>query len=197
MASASRAHGADESDGERDGERAEREVRERLRAALPPDYRVFPNVHWLGRTADHRGIRDGEADVVIAHPELGFLVIEVKAGEIARDEHGRWWAGTHQLDPSPFQQASLNQHALLRKLRDLPDAPADWHPIAGHAVAFPDVDMASAGSRLRLLGLDVEPDLIFDGARLNPGHHAARSSRHAASGSIRSADADRRVSRGT
>lgn len=34
----------------------------------------------IGRTADHRGLRDGEADLVIAHPERGILVIEVKAG---------------------------------------------------------------------------------------------------------------------
>jgi len=51
MASRSRARGADEVDGERAGDRAEREAFERLRAALPPDYRLFPNVRWLGRTA--------------------------------------------------------------------------------------------------------------------------------------------------
>src|SRR5688572_3353023 len=117
MASKSHAlHGTERSD----GHHAERQAFERLRAALPAAYRIFPNVRWLGRTADHRGLRDGEADLVIAHPERGFLVIEVKSGEIARDEHGRWWAGGRALPVSPFQQASDNRHALLRKLRDLP-----------------------------------------------------------------------------
>jgi hypothetical protein len=68
---------------------AERLVADRLRAALTPDYRLFSNVAWLGRTAAHRGLRDGEADIVLAHPDRGFLVFEVKSGEIQRDAHGR------------------------------------------------------------------------------------------------------------
>src|SRR3954469_7284844 len=119
------------------GEQAEQLVYERLQAALPDDYRLYPNVHWLARTADHRGLRDGEADLVLAHPDRGFLVFEVKAGEIARDSFGRWWAGTQQLEPSPFEQAKVNLYALLHKLVELPDAPAHFRPIAGHAVAFP------------------------------------------------------------
>jgi len=142
------------------GEEAERLVIDRLRAALPKDYRVFGNVAWLERTADHRGLRDGEADVVIAHPDRGFLVIEVKAGEIARDAYGRWFAGPKPLNPSPFEQAKTSMHALLRKLDDLPDRPSDFRPISGHAVAFPDVDLASAGNKLRLLGPDVEPGVF-------------------------------------
>ncbi|HEU4920498.1 MAG TPA: nuclease-related domain-containing protein, partial [Candidatus Limnocylindrales bacterium] len=128
------------------GEAAETLVYERLRAALPADYRIFRNVAWLERTADNRGLRDGEADVVVAHPERGFLVMEVKAGEIARDAYGRWFAGARELKPSPFEQARTSMHALLRKLDDLPDRPSDFRPIAGHAVAFPDVDLASAGN---------------------------------------------------
>ncbi len=164
MASAAQAERAGD---EREGEKAERLVFERLRAALPPEYRLYRNIAWIGRTAEHRGLRDGEADIVLAHPDRGFLVIEVKAGEIARDAHGRWWAGRRELDPSPFEQASTNLHALLVKLRSLPEAPPDWHPIAGHAVALPGVDLESAGGRLRLLGPDVEPDLILDRARLS------------------------------
>jgi hypothetical protein len=148
------------------GQSAEAAVRDRLRAALPPDYRVFANVAWLERTADSRRISDGEADVVLAHPDLGFMVFEVKAGEIARDAHGRWWAGGHELKPSPFEQANRSLNALLRKLADLPDAPPSFQPIAGHAVALPDVDLASAGRRLRLMGPDVEADLVFDRAKL-------------------------------
>ncbi|HET9457868.1 MAG TPA: nuclease-related domain-containing protein, partial [Candidatus Limnocylindrales bacterium] len=156
------------------GEEAERLVIDRLRTALPNDYRVFGNVAWLERTADNRGLRDGEADVIVAHPDRGFLVVEVKAGEIARDAHGRWFAGSKPLNPNPFEQARTSMHALLRKLDDLPDRPTDFRPIAGHAVAFPDVDLASAGNKLRLLGPDVEADLLFDRAKL-PSDDPART----------------------
>ena len=170
-----------ESDDERAGAKAERLVVERVRAALPPEYRLYPNVKWLGRTADHRGLRDGEADLVIAHPERGILVVEVKAGQIARDGYGRWWAGTRELSPTPFEQASTNLHALLGKLRDLPDAPpaSAWHPIAGSAVALPDVDLESAGQHLRLLGPEVETDLILDHGRLLPDAGGATRTRQA------------------
>ncbi len=70
------------------GQTAERLVADRLRAALKPDYRLFTNVARLGRTAEHRGLRDGEADIVLAHPDKGFLVFEVKSGEVARGRHG-------------------------------------------------------------------------------------------------------------
>ncbi len=148
------------------GQDSERLVAGRLRAALPPDYRLFQNVAWLGRTAPERGLRDGEADIVVAHPDRGFLVIEVKSGEIQRDAHGRWWAGGRELKPNPFEQAVTSMHALVNKLAELPDAPPSFHPIAGHAVALPDVDLASAGARLRLIGPEIEPDLVFDRAKL-------------------------------
>ncbi len=105
---------------------------------------------------------------MIAHPDLGFLVVETKAGQISRDAAGRWWAGRHELKPDPFTQAERSLHALLRKLDELPDRPADFHPVAGHAVALPDVDLDSAGPRLRLLGPDIVPGLILDHAALPP-----------------------------
>jgi hypothetical protein len=150
------------------GAAAEHLVFERVRAALPAEYRLYPNVTWIGRTADHRGLRDGEADLIVAHPERGILIVEVKSGEIARDGRGRWWAGEHELKPSPFDQARDNLHALLAKLQDLPDAPPRWNPIAGWAIALPDVDLESAGANLRLLGPDVDSDLIIDHGRLLP-----------------------------
>lgn len=159
----------DSTDAERRGEEAERKVYERLRAALPPEYRMYPNVAWLGRTAAHRGLRDGEADLVIAHPELGFLVIEVKSGRLARDGAGKWVQNGRPMEVSPFEQARTSMHRLLDKLRELPAAPPRWNPIAGHAVAFPDIDLDSARVDLRLLGPDVEPELILDRAALAAG----------------------------
>ena len=155
---------------DRAGAHAERLVEKRIRAALPESdgYRVFANVAWTGRVRDHGQLTDGEADLVIAHPERGFLVIETKAGELRRDASGRWYAGSRILDPDPFTQATRNLHALLRKLADLPGRPADFQPIAGHAVALPDVDLTSAGARANLLGPNVLPELVLDHAALPP-----------------------------
>jgi hypothetical protein len=142
------------------GEAAEQLVVDRLRAVLPPEVELLHSVHWL--TKDHGAAAKGEADVVIGDPERGILVLEVKAGEIRRDERGTWWAGPHELQRPPFQQASDNRYALIRKLQELPAWPAGLRPIAGEAVALPDVDLDSMRGRLGLLGLDAEQDLIAD-----------------------------------
>ena len=167
--------------GEREpGQRAERHVHDRLRAALPADYVLLPNVAWIVR---HHGTdREGEADLVIAHPELGFLTIEVKAGPISRDSLGRWWAGGRQLDRAPFQQAADSHHSLVAKLHELPDWPAGLDPIAGHAVAFPSVELDSLGPAVNFIGPDVGPRAHpRQGA---PGAEARSRTRGFATGSI-------------
>jgi hypothetical protein len=141
------------------GAAAERLVYERLRTALPATYRLYPSVHWNLR--DGSRLRSGEADLLVAHPDLGFLVIEVKAGRIRRDKEG-WWAGPERLPRSPFEQAEDSRHSLVRKLRELRDWPPHLKPIAGHAVAFPEVDLDSAGATLGLLGPEFDRGLVLD-----------------------------------
>jgi len=147
------------------GTRAERHVFELLRGALPPEYTLLTNVAWLVR--DHGVEREGEADLVITHPDLGFLTVEVKAGPIRRDSLGRWWAGSGQLDRSPFQQAADSHHSLVAKLKEIPAWQAGLDPIAGHAVAFPNVDLASLDAKI-LMGTDADPELILDKALMAP-----------------------------
>lgn len=155
------------------GKRAERHVHDLLRGALGPEYLLLPNVAWVVR--DHGVDREGEADLVIAHPDRGFLTIEVKAGQIVRDGLGRWWAGGRLLHRPPFQQAADSHHSLVAKLRELPAWPAGLDPIAGHAVAFPNADLASLGTKILLLGPDVDPELILDKSFLSPdGQRNAR-----------------------
>ena len=149
------------------GERAERIVHDRLRAALPDEYRLFPTVSWLARDRDH--VRDGEADLVVAHPEHGFLVIEVKSGTIRRDGDGTWWAGPRPIRRSPFEQAADSRFALVGKVQELPGWEPGLKPISGHAVALPDVDLKSAGSNLGLLGPETDPDLVLDQPKLLDG----------------------------
>ena len=149
------------------GEDAERHVEERLRAALPePDYRIYVNVHWTGPVRARGPARDGEADTVITHPEHGLLVLEVKSGEPSRDPDGTWHLGPITLSKSPFEQAEVSKHFLRAKLIDLPDWPTDLDPLAGHAVAFPDVDLASLPRGHSLLGVDAPTDLVLDATAL-------------------------------
>ncbi len=154
------------------GEKAERRVHERLREALPAEYRLYPNVAWTGPMRDGGPAEDGEADLVIAHPDRGILVLEVKAGEPRRDGQGRWWLGPILLDRSPFEQAMRSQHQLVRKLVSLPGWPSqrggDHHaePHAGHGVAFPAVDLASLPPGHVLLGPDAPPEIVLDATAL-------------------------------
>jgi hypothetical protein len=151
------------------GEDAERRVEERLRAALPePEYRIYVNVNWTGPVTDYGPARDGEADAVITHPEHGLLVLEVKSGEPRIDPDGHWHLGPIELKQSPFEQARTSKHYLRAKLVDLPDWPAHVDPLAGHAVALPDVDLGSLprGHALFGLGADAPTDLVLDARSL-------------------------------
>jgi hypothetical protein len=144
---------------------AEQLVIERVRDALPLPYRVYPNVHWVSRSRVGGPARDGETDLVIAHPERGLLIVEVKGGTIRRDGTGRWYSGEHELKPAPFEQARTSKYAILGKLREDPDWPRT-DPRAGHAVAFPDVDLATLPPGARVLGPDAPNDLVLDGTAL-------------------------------
>jgi len=144
---------------------AEQQVIERVRAALPEEFHVYSNVHWISRSRVGGPARDGETDLVIAHPERGLLIVEVKGGRISVDGHGRWYSGPHELIPAPFRQAQASKYAILGKLRESPEWRAG-DPCAGHAVAFPDVDLASLPPGARALGPDAPPQLVLDGTAL-------------------------------
>ena len=61
--------------------------------------------------------------------------------------------GRNALKPPPFEQAETSKHALVRKLADLPDWPGREGDIrAGHAVAFPDVDVSTVAHPDAVLG---------------------------------------------
>jgi len=124
---------------------AERRLYERFRDDLPDDYVVFHSVAWQVRDL-RSGAVDGEADFIIAHPEKGLLVLEVKGGRIRYDgPAGQWYSNENPIK-DPFEQARGNKYSLLQKLKDLPYWNDRWLTI-GHAVAFPDV---VAGRDLRL-----------------------------------------------
>jgi hypothetical protein len=119
---------------------AERRLYEGFLEQLDDDFVVYHSVDWA--LAGGERPEQGEADFVVAHPELGVLALEVKGGAIGYDRAaGRWTQtgrdGPHHLDEDPFHQARDEMRSLERILGSQPGAGA-WAHAIGYAVAFPD-----------------------------------------------------------
>lgn len=138
---------------------AERRVFERVREGLPADYTVVAQVAWV---VQHPGSvpHDGEADLVIVHPDWGVLAVEVKGGLIACDPHGGWTSNGMGIK-DPFRQARDAAHELDRRVRASVRTRGYSYPF-GYAVWFPDVDAIRLPARL-----DAPEEIICDAADLD------------------------------
>jgi hypothetical protein len=87
---------------------AEQRLDRRLEQQLDAPFTVYANGAWLTKATGDEP-RDGEADLLVAHPELGIMVIEVKGGGIRRIG-GRWestdGSGTAHPIKDPFAQVT-------------------------------------------------------------------------------------------
>lgn len=120
---------------------AERRVYDALGAQLGPAYSVFYSVAWLSKSPGAPA-RDGEVDFVVAHPERGALLLEVKGGRVCRDgTTGKWRSIDHfgHVHPihDPFAQVKASKHALLHKLLEHPALRTSFIGL-GHGVILPD-----------------------------------------------------------
>jgi len=128
-------------DARRDPRRAgERSMYDAFARLLPADVRVFYRLAWLAKRRK-LGARDGEMDFLVADPDRGLLVIEVKGGRIARDGVSGQWsstdaAGAVHAIKDPVDQTRTAQYALRDKLESIPAwRGADIRIV--RAVAFP------------------------------------------------------------
>lgn len=133
---------------------AERKLYAALAAQLSHEFTVFHSVAWQVRDRQ-TGAQDGEADFVMAHPDFGILIIEVKGGRIRYEgQTEQWYSNTYAIK-DPFKQGRTAKYSLLEKLKELPF----WRNrfiTVGYAVAFPDVAVKQD------LRLDAPRELILD-----------------------------------
>ena len=120
---------------------AERRLYEALVRELGDDWIVLHHVKWIG--TDDRGYRcDGETDFIVAHPQFGILIIEVKGGLIRFDATTGHFISTdferkdHDIG-DPFEQAMKSKKNLIEKLRGMRGWPRE-RVLFGHVVAFTD-----------------------------------------------------------
>jgi hypothetical protein len=128
---------------------AEIRMYECLRDQLDGGFHVFYSSPWLGTRPDGSEV-DGEADFLVAHPELGILSIEVKGGGVAIDVDSQWTSrdrhGIERRIKNPVEQARSSKHQIIEKLK----ASSKWNRRfvrACHGVILPDV--TSPGRPLR------------------------------------------------
>ncbi|MFI5370291.1 MAG: NERD domain-containing protein [Candidatus Eisenbacteria bacterium] len=139
-------------------------VFEALVDELPDDYLVIHRLRWIAQPGQGRAF-DGECDFLVAHPDRGLLVIEVKGGHVAVDSAtGRWTSHSAAGDTwdirDPYEQATTAKHTLARKLKSH-DKWRGRHVPIGHAVVLPDC------SKTRFTGPDGSPDITLDADDLN------------------------------
>lgn len=137
---------------------AERELYAEFQRQLSDDFAVFHSISWQVRDTT-AGVRDGEADFVIAHPDFGILIVEVKGGRIRYEgKTGRWFSNENPIK-DPFKQAREGKYSLLDKLKELPYWSNRWITV-GYAAAFPNVTVKGD------LRLDAPRELILDASDL-------------------------------
>lgn len=134
------------------GRQAEVKVYDALARGLKGDWLVIHSVAYLGRHKTEGNLLDGEVDFLIAHKDLGCLVLEVKGGNpIERD--GRAWysharSGERYEIKDPFLQAMTAKNLLIQALKEDRDFKDNlFGSFFGHAVCFPDTS-ALKGSLL-------------------------------------------------
>ncbi len=93
-----------------------------LSDGLSDDYEVLYGVSWTLPT-EGRASADYEADFIVAHPDRGLLVIEVKGGELLY-ENGVWYRlsgeDKERLPKSPVDQVRATSYSLPAKSRPHP-----------------------------------------------------------------------------
>jgi hypothetical protein len=140
---------------------AERDLLERFEK-LPDDYVAIHSVKWITHNAREHG-SVGEADFVVAHPQHGVLILEVKGGEI-RVTRNEWVSrdrfGTDHAIKDPFAQADRSKYPLMDWLKHDSRTRHYTYPVFT-AVAFPDVGLYSD------IRPDCPKDIVIDATRLN------------------------------
>lgn len=130
---------------------------------LDDKFLILHSVAWISKPGGS-GPRDGESDLLICHPKLGILTVEVKGGGIELDYSSRRWNSTDRYGvrhtiKNPFEQAMKGKYGILGKLKENPA----WqklhigHFVIGHAAFFPDI-----ANSARLQGPDAPIEIVGD-----------------------------------
>jgi hypothetical protein len=122
---------------------SERKVYAALAGALPSGWHAWHSLKL--RTKEGKVV---EGDFVIAAPDFGILILEVKGGHIEKRE-GAWFQNGQPMKMDPLEQAMRARKCLIAKFRER----GILFPPVGEAVVFPDTEVDAQPSQGNLEGL--------------------------------------------
>ena len=122
---------------------AEKRLYAALKAQLPDGWRA-----WHSLRLRSAAYSDSEGDFIIAAPELGMLVLEVKGGCVEL-VGGRWLQNGNELEKAPRQQAQGFARALVAAIQARGAKPPPWEIVC----SFPDVSFSDGPTAGDIAGL--------------------------------------------
>jgi hypothetical protein len=138
---------------------SEKKVYQKFQEVLDDRYTVFYSRLWSTITPSGDE-RDGECDFVVAHPDYGYIAIEVKGGGISYDSIADKWISRdrygkiHHLNKDPVKQAMVSKKEILKQYKKHKKWDGRLIRIR-HGIIFPD-----SKKPFENLGLN-KPDYLF------------------------------------
>jgi len=129
---------------------SEKKVHEALKSDLPPNWYA-----WHSLKIRTKEGKFGEADFLVADPNKGLLIVEVKGGKIKK-EKGTWYAYDRELRPSPLKQAHRFKTLLLEVFKEKHIPP----PGIGVALCLPDTPFSDQPTQADIQDLVVGENLL-------------------------------------
>ncbi len=74
--------------------------------------KIYYSASWINKGTRKDSQRDGECDFIITDKDYGIIFIEVKGGEISKDENNQWYSGENKIK-NPIQQCNKNMYFIM------------------------------------------------------------------------------------
>ena len=133
---------------------AEIQVYELLKKIFSDHYFIFYNNEWV---SNKNKSQVGEADFLIAHPDFGFITLEVKGGFVSREDN-QWYSKErfsskkHKIK-DPIQQALTSRQNILGLIKANYKSNEKRYVRCNHGAIFPHTPSSHNNEKSFLAGI--------------------------------------------
>ncbi len=78
--------------------------------------RIYYSVSWMNKHDNRSRQKDGECDFIITDEIYGIIFIEVKGGEISKNDQNQWFSGDIKIK-NPIKQCNKSMYQIMQEFR--------------------------------------------------------------------------------